>query len=35
MKFEELDKRKNSEVEADLSEKFLNESILNKTIENK
>jgi len=35
MKFEELDKRKNSEVEASLSEKFLGENLLNKTIENR
>ena len=34
-KFEELDKRKNSEVEASLTEKFLTENLLEKTIENR
>ncbi len=34
-KFEELDKRKNSEVESSLTEKFLNEDLLQKTIENR
>ncbi len=33
--FEELDKRKSSEVEGSLTEKFLNENLLNKTIENR
>ena len=35
MKFEELDKRKNSEVESDLTEKFLKEDLFEKTIENR
>ena len=35
MKFEELDKRKNSEVESSLTEKFFNENLLEKTIENR
>ena len=35
MKFEELDKRKNSEVESTLTEKFLKENLLEKTIENR
>ena len=35
MIFEELDKRKNSEVEASLTEKFLSENILKKTIDNR
>ena len=35
MNFEELDKRKSSEVEGSLTEKFLNENLLNKTIENR
>ena len=34
-KFEELDKRKASEVEGSLTEKFLNENLLYKTIENR
>ena len=34
-KFEELDKRKASEVEGSLTEKFLNENLLQKTIENR
>ena len=34
-KFEELDKRKASEVESSLTEKFLNEELLEKTIENR
>ena len=34
-KFEELDKRKTSEVEGSLTEKFLNENLLEKTIENR
>ena len=34
-KFEELDKRKSSEVESGLTEKFLNENLLEKTIENR
>jgi len=34
-KFEELDKRKSSEVESSLTEKFLNEKLLEKTIENR
>ena len=33
--FEELDKRKSSEVEGSLTEKFLTENLLNKTIENR
>ena len=33
--FEELDKRKASEVEGSLTEKFLNENLLQKTIENR
>ena len=33
-KFEELDKRKTSEVESSLTEKFLNTNLLEKTIEN-
>ncbi len=32
MKFEELDKRKNSDVESSLSEKFISEDLLEKTI---
>ena len=32
-KFEELDKRKTSEVEGSLTEKFLNEELLERTIE--
>ena len=35
MKFEELDKRKTSEVESDLTEKFLKEDLLEETIENR
>ena len=35
MKFNELDKRKTSEVEATLTEKFLKEDLLKKTIENR
>jgi len=35
MKFEELDKRKSSEVEAGLTKKFLSENILEKSIENR
>ncbi len=35
MKFEELDKRKNNEVESDLTEKFIKEDLLEKTIENR
>jgi len=34
-KFEELDKRKASEVESSLTEKFLNENLLEETIENR
>jgi len=34
-KFEELDKRKTSEVEASLTEKFLGEKVLEKSIENR
>ena len=34
MKFQELDKRKNSDVENTLSEKFIKNDLLNKTIEN-
>ena len=34
-KFEELDKRQTSEVEASLTEKFLSEGLLEKTIENR
>ena len=34
-KFEELDKRKTSEVESTLTEKFLNEELLEQTIENR
>ncbi len=34
-KFEELDKRQNSEIEATLSEKFISDDILSKTIENR
>ena len=34
-KFEELDKRQTSEVEATLTEKFLSEGLLEKTIENR
>ena len=34
-KFEELDKRKTSEVESSLTEKFLNEQLLEQTIENR
>ena len=33
--FEELDKRKSSEVEGSLTEKFFNENLLSKTIENR
>ena len=35
MKFKELDKRKNSEVESSLTEKFLSEDLLEETIENR
>ena len=35
MKFQELDKRKTSEVEATLTEKFLKEDLLEKTIQNR
>ena len=35
MKFQELDKRKNSDVEADLTEKFVKEDLLEETIENR
>ena len=34
-KFEELDKRKTSEVEASLTEKFLKEDLLKQSIENR
>ena len=34
-KFEELDKRKTSEVESSLTEKFLKEDLLRQTIENR
>ena len=32
MKFKELDKRKNSDVESDLTEKFIKEDLLEQTI---
>ena len=35
MKFKELDKRKNSDVESDLTEKFIKEDLLEQTIENR
>ena len=35
MKFQELDKRKTSEVESSLTEKFIKEDLLEKTIENR
>ena len=35
MKFKELDKRKNSDVESDLTEKFIKENLLEQTIENR